>query len=387
MIEIIVLRSALAGLVVAMQIYSPQGCRAPTQPAPVPDDSVTITDQFITQDGLQLGVQTLVNQLEIPWSLAFTPDGRLFFTERPGRVRVYENGALISTPALTLDDVQSVGEAGLLGIAIHPNFTQNHFVYLLYTALTSRGAINRLARYRELNNTLAERAVLREGMTAASIHDGGRLRFGPDGKLYLTMGDAADAPSAQSLSSLNGKILRLNDDGTTPDDNPFTSPIWSWGHRNPQGLDWHPVTGASWATEHGATGNDEINRVEKGQNYGWPVIEGAATHAEMETPARFYSPSIAPSGASFYTGTRMPRLRGNFFFATLAGRHIQRVVFDPADATRILTTERWLEARFGRIRDIITGPDGALYFCTSNRDGRGSPVAGDDRIARIVPVQ
>jgi glucose/arabinose dehydrogenase len=388
-----VTRTALVALVLAAQIYSPQACRSPSQtqpqpqPTPGPGDTLPITDEFTTQDGVRLGVQTVVTQLEVPWSLAFAPDGRLFFTERPGRVRVYQNGALVPAPALTLDDVQPTGEAGLLGIALHPNFAQNHFVYLLYTAATSRGAVNRLARYRELNNTLAERAVLREGMAAASIHDGGRIRFGPDGMLYLTMGDAADTSNPQSLSSMNGKVLRLNDDGSMPGDNPFSSPVWTWGHRNPQGLDWSPTTGDLWATEHGNIGNDEVNLLRKGHNYGWPVIEGAGTRSDMDSPVRFYTPSIAPSGASFYTGTRMLALRGNFFFAALTGRHIQRVVLDPADLTRILTTERWLESRFGRIRDVITGPDGALYFCTSNRDGRGNPVATDDRIARIVPVQ
>jgi glucose/arabinose dehydrogenase len=364
-------------------MYQTQACGSPT-PAP---PSSEISDQFTTPDGIRLGVQTIVTNVEIPWSLAFAPDGRLFFTERPGRVRVYQNGQLLPAPALTLSDVRAAGEGGLLGIALHPNFGQNHFVYLLYTADSSAGAVNRLARYRELNNTLAERAVLAEDMAAATIHDGGRIRFGPDNMLYVTMGDASNPANAQSLSSLNGKILRFNDDGSRPADDPFSSPLWTWGHRNPQGLDWHPMTGDLWATEHGQIGNDEINIIRKGRNYGWPAIEGAATRPDMETPVRFYSPAIAPSGGSFYSGTRVPGLRANFFFGALAGMHIHRVILDAADPTRIASTERWLENRFGRIRDVVAGPDGALYFCTSNRDGRGSPVATDDRIARIVPVQ
>ena len=370
----------LATFVVA-QLGSPQACKGPTPPS----GGGSITDQFTTQDGMTLGVQTLVTNVEVPWSLAIAPDGRLFFTERGGRVRVYENGQLLATPALVLNDVRAVGEGGLMGLALHPDFARNRLIYLVYTATSGGEVINRLVRYRETGNTLVDRAVLLERMTGANIHDGGRLRFGPDGNLYLTMGDAAIPSLAQSQGSLNGKILRLNDDGAPAAGNPFGTEVWSLGHRNPQGLDWNPA-GTLWATEHGATGNDEINLIQPGANYGWPVIEGATTNPGMVTPIRFFSPSIAPSGASFYAGTRLAVAHGDLFFATLTGRHIHRVHFDPADRTRIVFTERWLENRYGRIRDVMSGPDGALYFCTNNRDGRGSPTATDDRIARIVPV-
>ncbi|HKW03243.1 MAG TPA: PQQ-dependent sugar dehydrogenase [Vicinamibacterales bacterium] len=345
-----------------------------------------VTDTFTTSDGLLLGVQVIATNLEIPWSLAFAPDGRLFFTERPGRVRIYLNGQVLAVPALTLDDVHAEGESGALGIALHPDFANNHFVYILYTANTSGGVVNRLARYREANNTLADRAILFEQFSAASIHDGGRIKFGPDGKLYITMGDAANTSNPQSFGSFNGKILRVNDDASTPADNPFGGPIWTLGHRNPQGIAWHPATGDLWGTEHGNVGNDEVNLLRKGRNYGWPVIEGAATRPDMEAPVRFYSPSIAPSGAAFYNGALMPGLRNNFIFATLAGRHIERLVLDQA-GTQIASREVWLQDAYGRIRDIVAGPDGALYFCTNNRDGRGTPTAADDRIARIVPRQ
>jgi glucose/arabinose dehydrogenase len=272
-------------------------------------------------------------------------------------------------------------------MALHPSFAQNHLVYLVYTAQAAGRLVNRLVRFREVANTLGEPAVLLDDITAAGIHNGSRLRFGPDGKLYMTMGDAANAPVAQDLARLNGKFLRLNDDGTTPADNPFGSPIWSYGHRNPQGLDWHPATGELWATEHGATGNDELNRIVAGRNYGWPVIEGEATRPDMETPVLFFSPSIAPSGASFYTGTAFPTFRNNLFFATLAGGHLHRVRFDPADPRRVLAHERLLQGRFGRIRDVVTGPDGALYFCTSNNTGGGGLAPEDDRILRLVPAR
>jgi aldose sugar dehydrogenase len=376
------LKKVLAVVVLA-QVLQPQAC-GESKSRPPDTGNQPVTNPFTTPDGIRLGVQTIVTNVEIPWSMAFAPDGRLFFTERPGRVRIYQNNQLLPAPALTLEDVRHVGEGGLMGIALHPQFASNRFVYLLYTANASGGMVNRLARYRETNNMLTDRAVLLERMTANSIHNGGRIRFGPDGLLYLTMGDAANTSLSQTLSSLNGKILRVDENGIAAGGNPFGSEIWTWGHRNPQGLDWNPSNGDLWATEHGASGNDEINRLQPGRNYGWPVIEGAATRPDMETPAQFFSPSIAPSGGSFHNGSRIAGLRHNFFFGALTGQHIRRVILDSANPTRIASTERWLNGEFGRIRDVVLGPDGALYFCTNNRDGRGAATASDDRIARII---
>jgi glucose/arabinose dehydrogenase len=367
-----------------LERLQPQAC-GPNKSGPPQTGNQPVSNVFTTSDGIRLGVQTVVTNVEIPWSMAFAPDGRLFFTERPGRVRIYQNTQLLPTPALTLEDVRHVGEGGLMGLALHPQFATNRFVYLLYTANSSSGMVNRLVRYREANNTLADRAVLLERMAANTIHNGGRIRFGPDGLLYLTMGDAANTSLSQTLSSLNGKILRVDENGIAASGNPFGSEIWTWGHRNPQGLDWNPSTADLWATEHGASGNDEVNRLQPGRNYGWPVIEGAAARPDMETPVLFFSPSIAPSGGSFHDGSRIAGLRNNFFFGALAGQHIRRVILDAADPTRIASTERWLNGEFGRIRDVILGPDGALYFCTNNRDGRGVASASDDRIARIIP--
>lgn len=352
----------------------------PGEPPPI------ATDDFRAADGARFRVQTIVTHLQIPWALAFTPDGRLFVTERPGRVRIVQNGTLLTEPALTLPDVHREAEAGLLGIAVHPQFADNHFVYLVYTADAAGGPVNRLVRYREVGNTLAERAVLFDDIPAAGIHDGARLKFGPDGKLYMTMGDAADPSSAQDLGSLNGKIFRMNDDGSRPADNPYPSLVYSYGHRNPQGIDWQPGTGALWETEHGQTGNDEINRIVAGRNYGWPVIEGSQTMTGMDRPVAFFNPSIAPSGMAFATGTVIASFTNNVFVAALRGEHLLRVQFDPADPRRITTTERLVNGRYGRLRDVVSAPDGRLYFCTSNRDGRGAPVATDDRIFRIVPT-
>jgi glucose/arabinose dehydrogenase len=258
---------------------------------------------------------------------------------------------------------------------------------LYYTAAVAGGrAVNRVARYREVGGRLAEPVIILDNIPGAVIHDGGRLRFGPDGLLYVTAGDAANTDLPQDLASTGGKFLRVNADGTTPRDNPFSSPVYSSGHRNPQGLDWHPTTGDLWGTEHGSTGNDEINVIRAGANYGWPRIEAAATMPGMETPIAFYNPAVAPSGASFYRGQRFPLFAGNLFVGTLRGTHLLRLRID-ATARRVTSQERLLEGTYGRIRDVVSGPDGYLYIATNNRDGRGSPAAQDDRILRLVPAQ
>lgn len=375
-------------LVVATDTVGLKACNpTPSQDTPTPIPSPAPTgDVFTTEDGVRYRVEVVASNLQIPWSLAFAPDGRLFVTERPGRVRIFNLQAATSELALTLDDAFTQGEAGALGLALDPEFASNGLVYVYYTAQAGGGAANRVVRYREVAGRLGERAVLLDGIPANAIHDGGRVRFGPDGLLYVTTGDAANASLAQDIGSVAGKILRLNRDGTVPRENPFSSPIYSYGHRNPQGIDWHPPSGRLWAAEHGNSGNDEVNAIEAGINYGWPRIEGSQTMPDMRTPVVFYSPAIAPSGASFYRGSRFPAFANNLFVATLRGLHILRLRVDPGSPPRVAAQERLLNDRFGRIRDVVVGPDGLIYFCTSNRDGRGNPVSADDRIARLVPA-
>lgn len=382
--------TALCGVVlllVATETVSTRACstRESVPSGPTTPPPPTAAEVFTTQDGVRFIVETPVMAFDVPWSMAFAPDGRIFLTERAGRVRILNAATSSSELALTLDGVFTQGEAGLLGLALDPDFAQTRFVYLYYSAAVTGGAVNRVVRYREVSSRLTERVLLLDNIPAASIHDGGRLRFGPDGLLYITTGDAAAAAVAQDLGSYGGKILRLNRDGTAPRDNPFGSPIYSYGHRNPQGLDWHPATGDLWASEHGPTGNDEINAIRPGGNFGWPRIEGAATMPGMESPVTFFSPAIAPSGASFYRGARFPQFVNNLFVATLRGTHLLRLRLDPA-APRVLSQERLIDGRFGRIRDVQPGPDGAIYLLTNNRDGRGSPIATDDRLLRIVPA-
>jgi glucose/arabinose dehydrogenase len=319
----------------------------------------------------------------------------MIFTEREGRVRVYENGKLRTEPLFSVPDVEPSGESGLMGLALHPQFASNHLLYLSYVYRTDNQYV-RVVRYREIGTGLTDRKVIIENIPSAQFHAGCRLRFGPDGKLYITTGDATRRDLAQMLDSLAGKILRLNDDGTIPADNPFVGKqgarpeIWSYGHRNPQGIDWQPGTNLLFETEHGPSGfdgpggGDEVNIVEKGKNYGWPVIHHTQTHPGMEAPLLEYTPSCAPASGMFYRGTAFPRFNGNFFFGCLAGKRMIRVVLD---GRRVVSQENMLEGKFGRIRDVAQGPDGYLYFSTSNHDGRGSPASDDDRIIRLQPVK
>lgn len=339
-------------------------------------------------------VETVIPNLAIVWSIVWAPDGRMIFTERPGRVRVYENGKLRPQPLFTVPDVEPKGESGLTSVALHPQFAANHLLYLSY-AYNTGGQLVRVVRYRETPNGLADRKVIIENIPAAQFHAGCRLRFGPDGKLYITTGDATQRELGQQLDSLAGKILRLNDDGTVPSDNPFVGhanarpEIWTYGHRNPQGIDWQPVTNFLWETEHGPSGfdgpggGDEVNIIERGKNYGWPVIHHRMTHEGMESPILEYTPACAPASGMFYRGSSFPQFKGNLFFGCLRGERIIRVTLD---GRRVVSQENLLEGKYGRIRDLAEGPDGLIYFSTSNRDGRGQPAQDDDRILRLAPV-
>jgi len=327
-------------------------------------------------------IETIAENLEIPWSIAFAPDDRIFVTERIGKLRVIQDGQLKPEPLATLN----VGafEGGLLGIALDPNFNENHYIYLYYTYSEFLITYNKVVRYIENGNGLEDGFVLLDKIPGAAIHDGGRLRFGPDGKLYITTGDAASGNSAQDLNSLAGKILRINPDGTIPDDNPFeNSPVFSYGHRNPQGLDWDPVSGKLVAVEHGSNARDEVNVVEAGKNYGWPIIVGNGNDPNYVDPILHTGTETwAPSGASFYTSDKIPEWENKFFVATLRGKHLRVLDFD-LQQNKVLSSDALFSNEFGRLRDAVVGPDGYLYLLTSNRDGRGSPAPNDDRVLRI----
>lgn len=318
--------------------------------------------------------------------MAFAPDGRLFFTERPGRVRVVQDDRLLSRPWAQLEVAQE-GEAGLLGLALSPDFPRTGYVYVYYTYRDRSGRLwNRVSRLRDEGGQGTGEEVVLDGIPGAGIHDGGRIRFGPDAKLYVTTGDAASSSLAQDLNSLAGKILRLNPDGSIPQDNPFPgSPVYSYGHRNPQGLDWRPGAGTLVAVEHGPSAHDEVNVVVPGGNYGWPLVSGERTATGLISPLlETGEDTWAPSGASFYSGDLFPQWRGDLFIAALRGQHLHRLRLDPSD-TAVVEDEVLFPGELGRLRDVVVGPDGALYLATSNRDGRGSPRPSDDRILRVAP--
>jgi aldose sugar dehydrogenase len=347
---------------------------AAIEAAQVPEE---VTAEIVTQG------------LEVPWELAFTSDGRILVTERPGRIRVIQDGALQEEPFATLEQVASVSESGLMGMVLHPDFASNGHLFVCYTYRNESGDLrNRVARLTDVNGVGADHRVILDNILGASRHDGCRLGFGPDGKLYVTMGDATNSEAAQDLDSLSGKVLRLEADGSVPADNPFpNSYVYTYGHRNPQGMDWHPETGDLFITEHGPDVNDEINILEPGGNYGWPEVTGEAEDPRFIDPVLTFARIIAPAGAAFYSGDKLAASwDGNFIAAALRGTHLQRVVLEPPEFRTVRSNERLFEGEFGRLRAVALSPDGYLYFTTSNRDGRGNPQPGDDKVLRLVPA-
>lgn len=323
--------------------------------------------------------ETVATGLEVPWALAFAPDGRLFVTERPGRIRVVKDGRLDPEPVATLT-VAATGEAGLMGLALDPRFADNGHLYVCYTAEAPGGLVNRVARLTLRDGRAGNERVLLDGMRGAAIHDGCRLRFGPDGKLYATMGDAAEPRLAQQKDSLNGKILRLEADGSVPRDNPFPgSPVWSLGHRNPQGLAWDGK-GRLLAAEHGPNAHDEINRIEPGKNYGWPDVYGEGGAAAER---RGYVDPIVESERDTWAPSGIAIVGEHLWIAALRGERLIQLTLDAE--LKLVNARSILRRVHGRLRDVVVGPDGALYFTTSNRDGRGSVREGDDKILRLVP--
>jgi glucose/arabinose dehydrogenase len=326
-------------------------------------------------------VKTVARGLEIPWEIAFLPDGRALVTERPGRVRLLARDGRLRKKPLARIAVSTQGEGGLLGLAVDPDFARNRFVYLYYT----RAAGMRLERWRFSGGRLHHERSLVRGIAAGRIHDSGRIAFGPDQRLYMATGDAGHGELAQRTGSLNGKFLALTPEqyrgaGGAPE-------VVSRGHRNPQGFDWEPGTGHLIATEHGPTkgvdgpgGYDEINAITPGGNYGWPVKFGF-DQTVFNAPLRVYAQPLAPSGATFVTHPGSS-WTGSFLFACLRGKQLRRLRFRDG---AVVADQALMRGRFGRLRTVVEGPRGELYVLTSNRDGRGNPTARDDRILRITP--
>jgi len=328
-----------------------------------------------------LRVDVVATGLEVPWEIAFLPQGGALVTERPGRIRLLGDDGRLRPEPVARVEVSAQGEGGLLGLALDPEFADNDLVYLYFT--TAEGM--KLERWRDTRGRLVREALLVSDLRAGTNHDSGRIAFGPDDQLYVATGEAGEPELAQDDASLNGKYLRLTQEQYRGDGE-VRPEIVSKGHRNPQGFDWQPGTERLISTEHGPSGRDgpqgfdEINEILKGRNYGWPEVYGE-DHKGFEAPLRVYEEAIAPSGATFVE-REGSRWTGDYLFAALRGEALYRLRFD---GDRIVDEELLLEGDFGRLRTVVEGPDGALYVLTSNRDGRGTPDDGDDRILRITP--
>lgn len=331
-------------------------------------------------------VEEVATGLDTPWEMAFAPDGRIFVTQRPGQLRVIENGQLRAEPVATVPDVVESGEGGLLGLVLAPDFATSGNFYVYHT-YRDNGTRNRLVRYTLTDRAgargLGDQQIILADIPGAGNHNGGRIKFGPDGKLYVCNGDAANPALAQDRNSLAGKILRLEPDGSIPADNPIPgSPVYSYGHRNPQGLAWQPGTNQLYATEHGPSSNDEVNRIVPGGNFGWPTITGTQTGQGLIAPVATSGSgdTWAPSGATFVAANTFPQLRGSLLFAGLRSTTLWQLTVD--GQTRLTPL---LSDEYGRLRAVSEGPDGNLYVLTSSLDGRGRPAENDDRLLRLVP--
>ncbi len=400
-----------------------------TTPAAVADPD----GQVIKSEKQTFKIEVIARQIETPWALAFLPDGRLLITERPGRLRIVEKGKLLPDAVKGTPKVWEKQDGGLFDVEVHPQYEKNGWIYLSYSEIVPgyvappppppgaepppppagapqgrgrgrggppdpptmtvivRGKINK-------NNEWTDEQVLfrakPEIYTSTNAHYGSRFIFDKQNHLFYTLGEKDDPAKAQDLSTPLGKIHRVNDDGTVPKDNPFvgkegTVPtIWSYGHRNPQGLAWDPVTGKLWESEHGPRGGDEINVIEPGHNYGWGVITMGSdqrvpeqTHEGMEQPIVYYTPTIAPSGMVFYTGNRYPAWKNNLFVSALGGQQLRRLEISGTQVTH----QEQVFSELGRVHDVIIGPDGYLYV-TLQQAGQFLSQSTPGMIARLIPV-
>jgi len=360
--------------------------------------AVAIMVGFLTESSAQITIGTTVvdtttvaSGLDTPWEILWGPDDHIWITERYGRVsRLNPETGEINELAI-IDEVHEQGESGLLGMALHPNFSSQPYVFLVYTYLESSSIKERLVRYTLSNGELISPFTLLEGIDGAGNHNGSRLVIDADQKLYMTTGDAANTPYAQDLSSLNGKVLRLNLDGTVPDDNPLSgSHIWSWGHRNAQGLVISP-SGIMYSSEHGPSNDDELNIIEKGRNYGWPSVQGFCdqeteksfcSDSNVFEPIAAWTPTLAVAGTDFYSHTAIPQWQNSILVTSLKAARVVALKLSE-DGRSVVQEEAFFQDWYGRLRDVCVSPDGRVFLAVSNKDGRGTILPGDDRIVQI----
>ncbi|MBW4619359.1 MAG: PQQ-dependent sugar dehydrogenase [Cyanosarcina radialis HA8281-LM2] len=359
-----------------------------------PNDSqascLLVEDGFGSEGQVSVRVEEVVTGLDVPWGIGFLPDGDLLVSERSGRVRLVQNGKLRPEAIATIN-VSDRGEGGLLGIATHPDFANNRLFYVYFTADDNGSDVNRVERWQLSEDRLRakrDRTIV-DNIPVAQFHNGGRIRFGPDGMLYIGTGDARDPDLSQDANSLAGKILRVTPDGQVPADNPFSgNPVYILGIRNTQGFDW--VNDSTlWVSDHGPSGelgrsgHDKVSVARAGDNLGWPTIYRCESREGLVTPAIVWQQALPPGGAAIYRGKAIPEWQGNFIVAALGAEQLQRVVIDPQSG-RVQQHEVYLQGQHGRLREAIMGPDGELYVTTSNCDGRGSCPPDGDKILRIT---
>lgn len=330
-------------------------------------------------------IEIIAENLYIPWAIAISEEGKMYFTQRSGEIGVIENGRLLPRPLITLETpFVSRGEGGLMGIVLDPDFSNNHYIYIMHTYEEDNRMYNRVIRLVEENNQAFIDRILIDGIPGGRNHDGGRLKIGPDQKLYITTGDAGNASLSQDLSSTAGKILRINLDGTIPFDNPFpNSPIYSYGHRNPEGVAWNS-NNILYESEHGQSAHDEINIIQAGGNYGWPLVQGdeEINGVDLQRPL-IHSGEVtwAPAGMTFVT---MGPWMGKLLVSNLRGEQLLVITLNEA-GNSVVNVEAWLRNEFGRLREAIEAENGSIYLTTSNMDGRGNPDITDDKIIRLIP--
>lgn len=352
-------------------------------------DDASAGDDFEDPGWVDYDFEVLATGLDIPWELVFLPNGDMFITERPGTVRLFRDGELTEDPILIFDDVvhERGAEGGLLGMTLHPDFEETGWIYFYYTYETDGEWQNRVVRYVVEVTEFSDREIIIDDLPGAFTHNGGRIKFGPDDKLYVTLGDAQRQEDSQDLDILVSKILRLNDDGTIPEDNPFEdSPVYASGLRNPQGIAWHPQTGEFYSNQHGPSGNDEVNLIKPGANYGWPDMEGfdGDMQDDFTLPVMASGQETwAPSGSTFYDGDVFPQWRNEYLMAGLRSVTLYRINFTGEEPEM----GPIVQGEYGRLRTVVQGPDGLLYLITSNRDERQEPGEDDDRLIRIIPAE
>jgi glucose/arabinose dehydrogenase len=363
-----------------------------------PPTKVDPEGQVIKSEKQTFKFEVIARGLETPWGLAFLPDGRLLITERPGRLRIVEKGKLLP-PVRGIPEVWAVQDGGLFDVEVHPNYAQNGWIYLSYSEpAPNKTSMTVIVRGKLRDNAWVDQQVLYKAPPELyytdNSHYGSRFLFDSDGHLFYSIGERGHPEDAQDLSKPTGKVHRVNDDGSTPKDNPFVAKpgavgsIWTYGHRNPQGLAFDPVTHKLWATEHGPRGGDELNLLEPGRNYGWAVVsygmQPGITKSEqegMESPKAHWTPTIAPAGIAFYTGTRYPGWKNSLFVTALGGQQLRRIEI----AGDKVTHEEVVFNEYGRVRDIIIGPDGYFYVSLSLPGERVSDTTAGV-IVRLIPM-